>query len=149
MKLSTTREATSCIATGYISSILWNPKVPCRIHKSSSLIPIPSWTNPVDTTLSCLSTIELNVIQPTSSLSSYWSFPPIAYTYSASARSCHVPCPSHCPWLDHTNYTWPRVQIKKLLVMKFSPHSHHFIPLQSKYLPEHPVLKHPQSMFLP
>jgi hypothetical protein len=33
--------------------------------------------------------------------------------------------------------------------MQFSPTSHHVIPLRSKYSPQHPVLKHPQSMFLP
>jgi hypothetical protein len=29
------------------------------------------------------------------------------------------------------------------------PPSRHFIPLQSKYSPQHPVLKRPQSMILP
>jgi hypothetical protein len=33
--------------------------------------------------------------------------------------------------------------------MQFSPASGHFIPLRSIYSPKHPVLKHPQSMFLP
>jgi hypothetical protein len=33
--------------------------------------------------------------------------------------------------------------------MQFSPTSCHLIPLGSKYSPQHPVLKHPQSMFLP
>jgi hypothetical protein len=33
--------------------------------------------------------------------------------------------------------------------MRFSPTSHHLISLQSKYSPQHPVLQHPQSMFLP
>jgi hypothetical protein len=37
----------------------------------------------------------------------------------------------------------------KLLIMQFSPISHHFIPLQSKYSPQHPVFKHHQSTFLP
>jgi hypothetical protein len=31
----------------------------------------------------------------------------------------------------------------------FSPSSNHSIPLWSKYSPQHPVLKHPQLMFLP
>jgi hypothetical protein len=35
----------------------------------------------------------------------------------------------------------------KLLIMQFSPTSRHF-SLQSKYSPQHPVLIHPQSMFL-
>jgi hypothetical protein len=29
--------------------------------------------------------------------------------------------PSHPPQLDHSNYTWRRVQIMKLLVMQLSP----------------------------
>jgi hypothetical protein len=33
--------------------------------------------------------------------------------------------------------------------MHFSPTSGHFISLWSKYSPQHPVLKHPQSIFLP
>jgi hypothetical protein len=36
----------------------------------------------------------------------------------------------------------------KLLVMQFSPISRHVIFLPSKYSPQHPVLKHPQSMIL-
>jgi hypothetical protein len=35
----------------------------------------------------------------------------------------------------------------KLLIMQFSPTSCHFIPLWSKYSPQHPVFKHPQSTF--
>jgi hypothetical protein len=35
----------------------------------------------------------------------------------------------------------------KLLIMQFSPTSRHSISLQSKYSPQQPVLKHPQSMF--
>jgi hypothetical protein len=37
----------------------------------------------------------------------------------------------------------------KLLIMQFSPTSGHIISLRSKYSPQHPVLKHPQSMILP
>jgi hypothetical protein len=28
-------------------------------------------------------------------------------------------CPSHSPWLDHSNYTWRRVEITKPLFMQF------------------------------
>jgi hypothetical protein len=59
-----------------------------------------------------------------------------------------MPCPLHCSWLDHSYYTWRKVQIMKLLVMQFSPASYHFIPLRSKYSPQHPVLKYSQSMLL-
>jgi hypothetical protein len=51
--------------------------------------------------------------------------------------------------LGHYNYSWRTVQVAKLLVMQFSPTSYHFIPVWYKYSPQHPVLKHPQSTFLP
>jgi hypothetical protein len=44
-----------------------------------------------------------------------------------------MPCPSHLPSLDHSNYTWRRVHVMKLLIMQFSPTSRHFISLRSKY----------------
>jgi hypothetical protein len=37
----------------------------------------------------------------------------------------------------------------KLLIMQFSLTSYNFILLRSKYSPQLPVLKHPQSMFVP
>jgi hypothetical protein len=52
---------------------------------------------------------------------------------------------SHLPWRHHRNILW--VQIKKLLIMSFSPVSGYFLPPipMSKYLPRHPVLKHSLS----
>jgi hypothetical protein len=46
--------------------------------------------------------------------------PPKPYMHSSSPHACHMPCPSHCPWLDHSNYIWRRVQVMKLLIMQFS-----------------------------
>jgi len=37
----------------------------------------------------------------------------------------------------------------KLLKMQPFPSSHHFHQLRTKYSPQHPVLKHLQSMFFP
>jgi hypothetical protein len=68
--LSTTREATSCWSIQEIPSILCNPKVHYRIHKSPPLAPIVSQTNPIHTTPSCLSKTHLNNIHPPTSLSS-------------------------------------------------------------------------------
>jgi hypothetical protein len=64
-------------------------------------------------------------------------------------HSCYMPCPSHPTWLDYSNYICQRVQVMKLLITQFSPISRHFISLRSEYSPQQPVLKHPQSMFLP
>jgi hypothetical protein len=30
-----------------------------------------------------------------------------------------MPCPSLLLWLDHSNYTWRRVKVMKLLIMQF------------------------------
>jgi hypothetical protein len=38
-------------------------------------------------------------------------------------HSCYRPHLSHPSWLDHSNYTWRRVQVKKLLIIQFSPTS--------------------------
>jgi hypothetical protein len=63
-----------------------------------------------------------------------------------SPHSCYMPCPSHSS-CGHSNYTWRRVQVMKLL-MQFSPTSHYFIPFLSECSPQHPVLEYSQSMFL-
>jgi hypothetical protein len=81
-------------------------------------------------------------------------FPPITYTDSHSPHLSYLPpttyhLPPHPPRLDNSNCTWRRVQITKILVMRFPPPSRHLIPLRSKYSPQHPSLKHLQSMFLP
>jgi hypothetical protein len=42
-------------------------------------------------------------------------------------HSCYMPCPSHSPWLDRSNYVWRRVQVMKLLIMQFPPISRHSV----------------------
>jgi hypothetical protein len=66
-------------------------------------------------------------------LSFLLAFPQKSYMNYASPHSCYVPCPSNPHWLDHSNYTWWRIQVMKLLIIKFSPTSCHLIPLRSKY----------------
>jgi hypothetical protein len=48
-----------------------------------------------------------------------------------------MPRSSHPSWLERSNYTWRRVRVMKLVIMQFSPTSCHFVPLWSKYSPQH------------
>jgi hypothetical protein len=143
----------NCAAPQELPSIIWNPNVQYRVYKSHPLIPILSHINPVHTILSYLSKIRFNIVHPPTSWSSqrslsFWLFHRCPICIPLLQNSCYMPRPSHPSRLDHSKYTWRRVQVTKLLIMQFSPVSYHFIPLLSKYT-QHPVLKHPQSMFVP
>jgi len=48
---------------------------------------------------------------------------------------CH---PSHPPRFDHPIIIWRRAQVMKVRIMQFISASYHFLPLGSKYSPQHP-----------
>jgi hypothetical protein len=142
---STTRDAASCVATGEFRSISYKPTVHYRIHEASPIVPILSQTDPLHTVAFYLYKINLNAIHPLTSFPSFpLTFLPVNNRRSFSLHSGYMSRPPHPSLLDNSNYTWRRVQITQLFVMQFSLPSRHFIPLWSKYPPQHPVLKHPQ-----
>jgi len=124
-----------------------------HVHKSSPLDSILNQLNPVCPINLYLPKVHLNVILPPTSWSSQWSLPfrppnqnpvntsPIPHAY-------HMSCPPHLPWFNHPdNIRWT-IQAMELIIMQFSPWSI-LLPFMSKYPPQHPVLKNPQSVFLP
>jgi hypothetical protein len=48
---------------------------------------------------------------------SIWLFHQCSICIPLRPLSCYMPCPSHPPWLDHSNYICRRVQVMKLFIM--------------------------------
>jgi hypothetical protein len=124
MELSPSREAANCAATRELPSILWNPEIRYHVHKSPPLVPILSHSQPIHTIPSYLTKINFNIVHPLTSWSSQWSLSFwLSHQYPICIpllpHSCYMPYSSYPPWLDHSNYTWRRVQVMKLLVMQF------------------------------
>jgi hypothetical protein len=143
---STSREAASCSATQEITDSSCNRTVHYSVHKIPPLYPCPKphKSSPHGAILYLHQIrfyITLFLV-----VSFLLAFPPVPYMHY-SPHSCYITCLSHPPSFDHSNYTWRRVQPMKPLIMQFPPISCHFISFRPKYS-QHPVLKHPQSMFL-
>jgi hypothetical protein len=134
-------------ATQELPSILWSPDVQYRAHKSSALVratliqSTPS--HPISLSSILIVSTHLRLGLPSSLF--FWLSHQYSICIPLLPPSCYMPCPSHPPWLDHSTYTWWRVQVTKLLIMQFSAASCHFTPLWSKYSPRHPVLKRSQN----
>jgi hypothetical protein len=74
---------------------------------------------------------------------------PTKYCISHPSHARYIRRLSNSRWLYKSKNTWRSVQVMKLLIMQSSPASHRFLPLRSKYSPQHPVLTHPQYMLFP
>jgi hypothetical protein len=83
--------------------------LPCSQEPSTDPHPEPDQSNPYHP-----------ILHPPTSWSSQWSLTfLVSHQYPTCIpllpHTCHMPCPSHPPRLDRSNYTWRRVQVMNLL----------------------------------
>jgi hypothetical protein len=125
--------------------------LPCSQKPATGPYPVPAESS--SPRRPYLPKVHLNVIFPPTPRSSQWSLtfgPPNQNPVNTSPlpHACHMSRPPHPPWFNHPNNIRWRIQAVKFIIMQFSPWTI-FLPFRSKYLPQHSVLKNPQSTFIP
>jgi hypothetical protein len=149
MELNPSWEATSCSDTQDFPNILWNPRFITvftrALHWSLSwAIFIQSYKPTLISLRSVLIlTSRLCLGLPSNIFLS--SFPQ-KILYAIFFALLRATCYTHIIFRDLTVLIIFGVQFMKLFIMQLSPSSYNFIPLWSKYSPQHPVLKYLRSM---
>jgi hypothetical protein len=69
------------------------------------------------------------------------------YIISHISHTCYMSRPPHSPRFDRPSNIWWRLSFMKLLIVQSSPAARHFLPLRSKYSPQHSVRRHRQAVF--
>jgi hypothetical protein len=108
-----TWEAASYAATREFLNILWNQEFHYRVNKSPPLVSILSSPPYLRSILILSFHIRLYLrsgILPSRFLTK------IIYAF-LFPHQCYMPRSPHPPWLGHSNHTWRRVQVMKLLIM--------------------------------
>jgi hypothetical protein len=121
MELSPSWEAVNCAVTQEIPSILWNPKVHYRVHKSPPLVLILSQINPIHTIPSYLSKINFNIVHHLRLGLPSGLFPsgfPTNILCKFLFNAAHAKCPVHIILLHLIIVI---ILGEKLLMMQFSP----------------------------
>jgi len=103
-------------------------------------------------TLPLLVKIYFNIIVLSTPTSSKWCLflsSPHKNTVcpSSASHTCHMTLPSHS-WFDDLNVWWGAQDHKTSLYAALST-PRYLVLSKTKYLPQHPILKHPQPMFRP
>jgi hypothetical protein len=152
MELSPSWEAASCAATQEFPSILWNQKDHYHVHKRPPQVPFLSQINPIHTTsylrYILISSTQLRLDLPSGFFPSGFS---TKILYAFLFYSMRATFPVHLILLDliilivldEENKLWSSS------LCSFLQPSITSSLFDRKYFPRHPVLKYPQSMFLP
>jgi hypothetical protein len=134
MELSSSWETACCADIQELSSILWYPEVHYLVHKSPPLVPIVSQIKPVHATqpisLRPILILSTHLHLGLSSGLFPSGFPTIILYVFLFSHLCYMPCPSHPPWFEYSNYTWRRAH---------SPHYVVFSNLLSLHLPSNQI----------
>ena len=69
------------------------------------------------------------------------------YAFLVTPYACHMFNPSHPSSFDNPNNIWRRLQILRLIIMKFSPVSVYVLTLGPDCLPQYLLLKHTQPIY--
>jgi hypothetical protein len=117
MELSPSWETVSCAAIQEHPRSFWNTKVHwfIRAHHWSL-----SWTRSIQSipphpiSLKCILILSTHLHLSLS----FWLSHQYPICIPLHSHSCYMFCPSHSPWLDHSN--WRSVQVMKLIIMQFS-----------------------------
>jgi len=139
-----------------IPRILRHSNVRFRVHKTPALTPIMSQISTVHVPLYSVK-IPFNIILPFMLTSSKWSFslrpPPKLYMpVSSPPHTRHATPPAYFSRLDPPlppENIWRTVSIMKIPIMRSSPVPNCTALLGPKYLPQRPLFRHPQPIFLP
>ena len=76
-------------------------------------------------------------------------FPTKSCTNRPSSPYVLHPRPPYSSWLDQAVNNWWELHIMNFLIVQFPPLPCYLGRLGLKYLSQHPILEHPQPMFLP
>jgi hypothetical protein len=144
MEQSLSWEAVSHFASQQIPRILWNQEVQYRVQISPSLVPILSHMHPAHNFPYYCPKIHPSINLPSIRL----GLPSDSYLQVFQPKYWFLIPPRHSTRPAYL------ILLDLIILLIFGEacklwSSNHFLPLTSKYFPQHPFHKHPQSMLLP
>jgi hypothetical protein len=74
--------------------------------------------------------------------------PPVFVHTSSVSHTCHMSHPSHYSGFNHPNNIWQAVQFMKRFLIQSLSVSCYLVSFRRKYFSLHPILEHPQPIFL-